>query len=256
MADEVTPQTASAADTHAPDATAMADAPAKEGDGDTGARKPDAAAATKAPAKGLSPDDHYSRGKRRTMELVEQQLEERFGVRSLDELAERLALRERDSEPEEGGKPSLPDVRALKRQATKLGEEHAALTARYERATRELQAGRERFRMSALHAALAAAGALYPEDEAQVLSRHVGVSASWEPEEIDDKGAPTGRTVADVVAARREQRPEFYRGESREGTGSRPARAIPQPGTNGKTPTADPTSPAWMAARLAERGIR
>lgn len=256
MADEVTPMTASAAETHAPDAQAMAAAPAQAGDGDTGARKPDAAAATKAPAKGLSPDDHYSRGKRRTMELVEQQLEERFGVRSLEELAERLALRERDSEPEDGGKPSLPDVRALKRQATKLTEEHAALTGRYERAAKDLQAGREKLRIAALRAALADAGARYPDDEVQVLSRHVGISASWEPEEIDDKGAPTGRTVADVVAARREQRPEFYRGESREGTGSRPARAIPQSGTNGKAPTADPTSPAWIAARLAERGIR
>lgn len=262
MAEEVTPSTASAEDAPASAVPAMATAPAKEGDnGDPAARKADVAAEKKPPPRPSS-DDHYSRGRKRAEENFERQLTERFGVASLEELADRLALRDREATDatappdEDGGKPTLPDVRKLRTEVRKLSEEHSTLTTRYERQSKELSFGRERVKHEALRAALAQAGALYPDDEAQILASRVGLSSKWEPEEIDDKGAPTGRTVADVVAARREQRPELYRGESREGTGSRPARSIPQPTNGSGRPTADATTAAGIAERLQARGIR
>lgn len=233
-----------------------ADPPQEIATGETAARKADGVKPQTAPKPGPSTDDHYTRGRKAAERHIFDQLEERFGVRDFDALAARLgASPADDDEPGESGKAQLPDVRELKRSKRKLEEEHATMTTKYERASARLASAIDRVKRESLKSALVQAGAIYPDDEAALLLSRIGVSSEWEAEEIDAKGAPTGRTIAQIVAERREQRPDSYRGESREGTGSRPARSMPTT-SNGKTEMkGDPTSAASIREALARHGI-
>lgn len=228
--------------------------------GDPAARKADGVKPPQAAVKPpMSSDDHYTRGRKATEARYQAMLEERYGVSDFDALDARLGKRTDDGDDGDGeavGKGKLPDVRELKRAARTLAEQLDVTTKKAERAERRLTTVTAQMKLEALRAELSKAGARYVDDEVAILASRIGVSSEWKPEEIDEHGVATGRSLAQVVAERREARPDMYRGDSRDGAGSRPPRTVPTATTPGNgAALKDASTAEGIRQRLAAKGI-